>query len=191
MDDAIERFTRDVDDGFQPSYTDSIAALDALREALADAYRLCVERDALKRRIESTPPWPEDGKALDGEQMRALLKRWSTGPERYQADADAPIATAMAAIARAEAAERERDEVREALAICRKAHAGLDEMFYEERARLAPLRKVREAAEAIAHHAETATYPLTFMNGAAYRRSLHVALRAAIDAARGEGGSHE
>jgi hypothetical protein len=45
MSDAIERFTRDVDDGFQPAWSDSVAALDALREARAEIDRLTGERD--------------------------------------------------------------------------------------------------------------------------------------------------
>lgn len=86
------------------------------REALEFALaRIEAERDELKRRIESTPPWPDDGQALDGEQMRALMLRWSTGPELYQADADALIATARAAIAERDRLRRELEALRGAL----------------------------------------------------------------------------
>jgi hypothetical protein len=82
----------------------------ALREraeaADAENERLRGEVERLTRRIECAPPWPDDRKALDDEQMCALLLRWSTGPERYQADADALIATTMEARRRAEAAEQ-------------------------------------------------------------------------------------
>ncbi len=66
-------------------------ALDAQVEI--DALRAEVER--LRRRIESTPPWTTDGEPLTDEQLRALKLRWSTGPEQYQSDADALIATVI------------------------------------------------------------------------------------------------
>jgi hypothetical protein len=45
MSDTLDWFMRDVDAGFQPSYGDSVAALDALREARAEIDRLTGERD--------------------------------------------------------------------------------------------------------------------------------------------------
>lgn len=64
------------------------------------------ERDEFRRRIECTPPFPYEGGdfvPLDDEQLHALRMRWSTGPEQYQADADALIGTALHM-------RRERDE---------------------------------------------------------------------------------
>ena len=60
-------------------------------KAEARVRELEAERDALRRRIETTPPWGDA--PLSKEEMDALRKRWSFAPEQYQADADALIAT--------------------------------------------------------------------------------------------------
>lgn len=86
-----------------------------------------------------------NAKALDDEQMRALLLRWSTGPEQYQADADALIATARAAIARAEKADAERDAA--------KASNGQLRRCIDER-EAAELRALADLDEARARVAE-------------------------------------
>lgn len=80
------------------------------------------EVERMRRRIETMPPWPRDGEPLSDEQMRALKLRWSTGPERYQADADALIATVLHE--RAESA-RLRGEIEEAGAALEKHNATL------------------------------------------------------------------
>jgi DNA-binding transcriptional MerR regulator len=144
--------------------------------------------------------------------IEEIRKRWDVGmPRKLYSDAD--VGTLLAEIDRLAVeldgartllieANRKRGEACEELASAKACHASVKSVLEHRVAELQSerdgarrecdsVRKVREAAEAIAHHAETATYPLTFMNGAAYRRSLHVALRAALDSARGEGGSHE
>jgi hypothetical protein len=66
MSDTLDWFMRDVDAGFQPSYGDSVAALDALREARAEidalrarAERAERERDEARRLV--TSRWPAGG----------------------------------------------------------------------------------------------------------------------------------
>lgn len=46
-----------------------------------------------RRWLDCAPPWPSSFKPLDDEGLRAVRLRWATGPERYQADADALIFT--------------------------------------------------------------------------------------------------
>jgi len=88
-----------------------------LNATLLEHDAVIAERDELKRRIETMPPWPDDGHALDDAQMRALMLRWSTGPELYQADADALIATVRSLQGQImnvrHLAETERDAIRE------------------------------------------------------------------------------
>lgn len=64
---------------------DSLGTLRAERDAEAAG------RDALRRRMETMPPWEVSDVPTD-EEMHALRLRWAFGPERYQADADALIA---------------------------------------------------------------------------------------------------
>jgi len=46
-----------------------------------------------RRWLDFAPPFPKTFKPLDDEGLRAIRLRWATGPERYQADADALIFT--------------------------------------------------------------------------------------------------
>lgn len=62
-----------------------------LDEAAAARERAEAEVARLTRLVESAPPWRVSKVPTDAE-MRALRLRWSTGPERYQGDADALIA---------------------------------------------------------------------------------------------------
>lgn len=67
------------------------------------------DRDALTRRIETAPPWiPDDPRDLTDKHLAALKLRWSTGPEQYQADADALIGAVLVL-------QAERDRLREVL----------------------------------------------------------------------------
>lgn len=88
-DDEIERIRALL------ATNDGAVPFDVARTLLAALDAKSAEAERLRRRIESAPPWVSDGEPLSDEQMRALKLRWSTGPERYQADADALIATVL------------------------------------------------------------------------------------------------
>lgn len=80
----------------QPGPPDAVASSILANARRADELEVRVreleaEKDVLRRRIETTPPWGDA--PLSKEEMDALRKRWSFAPEQYQADADALIAT--------------------------------------------------------------------------------------------------
>ena len=88
--------------------TSLVAAIERATAAETECARL-------RRMLDTSPPWRVSDPPTD-EEMHALRLRWATGPERYQADADALIAAVMHGrserakiTARAEAAEQERD----------------------------------------------------------------------------------
>lgn len=88
---------------------------DELRELCAELDRARSEEERLTRRLESAIPWSTDALAVDDAQLRALRLRWSTGPELYQADADALIATVLE---QRREIERMRVELESVLAHC-------------------------------------------------------------------------
>lgn len=113
-------------------------ALVALR-ADHDALKARVERletgalaevEQLRHRLETSPPWEVSTNPTNAE-LEALRRRWSTGPEQYQADADALIAAVL--YARAENARLTTERDAAALGAFR---AGLDAAatFHEQRA---------------------------------------------------------
>lgn len=66
----------------------------------------------LRRQIEfALPSLPTTGRELTLEEMSAIKLRWSTGPEKYQNDADALIGCVIALRARAEHAETLYQEI--------------------------------------------------------------------------------
>lgn len=120
---AVERAKRDdnADAGPVPDdqqrWTDDELRLHAseagwlTRTCAQEALRAREEAARLRRLVETATPWTA-APPLTAEELRALRLRWSSGPERYQADADALIATVLHERERAEKAERERDEAR-------------------------------------------------------------------------------
>lgn len=56
-----------------------------------ETVRLNAEVARLKRTLETATPWEVSSPPTD-EELRALFRRWSTGPEQYQADCDLLIA---------------------------------------------------------------------------------------------------
>jgi hypothetical protein len=88
MSDTLDWFMRDVDAGFQPSYGDSVAALDALREARAeiDALRARAER-AEKERDEARKE--AEGLRYDNALVRGAAKLECDDRKRAEAEAAA------------------------------------------------------------------------------------------------------
>jgi hypothetical protein len=78
--------------GVDPKGVDVAHAPSVVRDQIA---KLRHEVARLTRRIETTPPWPPMNEPLNDEEMAAIRKRWAMGPEKYQADADALIATVL------------------------------------------------------------------------------------------------
>lgn len=85
------------------------------REAITRAERAERERDDARRMLERATPWAvrHEGEPTT-EEMRAIRSRWGTGPEKYQADADALICGIVHARARADAAEKKLDALAKA-----------------------------------------------------------------------------
>lgn len=111
----IERLRRDLEGVKEREREHVTRAQDVADEMRLERDAAVAERDELRRRLESMPPWPEEGEPLDDEQMRALMLRWSTGPELYQADADALIASLRMARAEIDDTRAERDQLRQRL----------------------------------------------------------------------------
>lgn len=82
-------------DGSAAPLIDLAKAVCASLQPLHDARDAALnERDAMRRRMETMPPW-EVSEVPTDEEMAALRLRWAFGPERYQADADSLIAAVM------------------------------------------------------------------------------------------------
>lgn len=130
-----------------------------LAEARAELARVTAERDALTRRIETMPPWRVSSPPTDDE-MRALRLRWSTGPERYQADADKLIAAVIdlrtkfdalrAAVRESFAADTARDDAGETAYRTANAHnPGSDVREAAERAHSKAIARAIAARKAL------------------------------------------
>lgn len=150
---AREAATGDAEGGGD-SLAAFVATLGTLRSEL-DAARAEVER--LHRRLRTTPPWPRFEQALDDEQMRALQQRWSAGPEAYQGDADALIATVLRERAEVKRLRAELDaeravsaSLRERVAKVTAEGAALDHSVWAaDDERTETLRRVRVAIGAL------------------------------------------
>lgn len=164
---------------------------DELRELCAELDRARSEEERLTRRLESAIPWSTDALAVDDAQLRALRLRWSTGPELYQADADALIATVLE---QRRQIERMRAELESVLAHCAPpVHATASVAAATVRRERDEARAgLRSVLDAISDLPGESSERLTASEAIAYVRQLYADRRAAeaeAEALRREPGS--
>lgn len=96
-------YGREVEDGCDACECAGVVVVDPAEEVAR-----------LTRRLETAVPWEVSSPPTD-EELRALFRRWSTGPERYQADCDLLIAAITDLREKCGNLTLERDEARMAL----------------------------------------------------------------------------